>query len=187
MVEEATTQLLGRAARGDHQALEELVGFWQPRLHGLFLGLGADPHQAEDLVQETLLRALEHLPRWQPRASFKTWLYHVALNLWRDQKRRAYGRHELLGGILPKNGADLANPPLDAAGQAEREAVRHALLSLPLAQREVLVLRFYQELSLEEIARACRCSANTVKSRLRLALVKLRRELEAEHAQHEQE
>lgn len=61
------------------------------------------------------------------------------------------------------------------------------MLSLPLAQREVLVLRFYQELSLEEIARACRCSANTVKSRLRLALVKLRRELEAEHAQHEQE
>lgn len=175
-------QLIRLAASRDRRALEELVARYQPGLYRLFLSLGAGSHQAEDLVQETLLRALVYLPCWRPRAAFSTWLYRVAHNLWRDQRCRASSRREVPGSdqlaALP---AETVDQGAGVALEAERQAVQQALKTLPPEQREVVVLRFYQELSLAEIARVCNCPLNTVKSRLRLALVKLRRQLEAEH------
>jgi RNA polymerase sigma-70 factor (ECF subfamily) len=170
-----------RVQRGDAQGLTALV----ERHHGPLLGFvyrmtGGDRALAEDLVQEAFLRVMRAIGQYRYPRPFKPWLYAIALNLARDHYRRADTRH---AAALSEEAweSQPADPPDDGLlADAEGRQVAAAVHALPPHQREALVLRYYQGLSLDEIAAALDIPVGTVKSRLSLGLKRLRETLEPE-------
>jgi RNA polymerase sigma-70 factor (ECF subfamily) len=164
--------------RGDREALTLLV----ERYHGPILGFlyrmsGGDRSLAEDLVQETFLRALRSIGQYLHPRPFKPWLYAIALNLARDHYKQAEMRH--VDTILDVFEPSFDDPP-DARLQAGEEvrSVAAAVSKLPKRQREAVILRYYQGQSLAEIAEVLQVPVGTVKSRISLGLRRLRECLE---------
>ncbi|TPV95282.1 MAG: RNA polymerase sigma factor [Myxococcales bacterium FL481] len=175
--------------QGDVTAFEELVRRHRRGLYNFLLRSVASRSRAEELLQEVLLRVVRSRARYQPRAKFTTWVYTIARNLCVDESRRRpqwrevsleapRGRSEDSSTSLRQR---LATSEPTSVGPAEarqiRERVAAAVANLPGDQREVFVLRQVNELSFREIAEIASVSENTVKSRMRYALEKLRSEL----------
>ncbi len=149
-----------------------------------------DRDLAEDATQEVFLRMHRALDRFDTNRSFKTWLYTIAWNFARDHMRRRQRRGTELSLSAPSgrgagddrgasHGADVADSaaltPSDIAEKRERTAfVRQALDSLDPGQRALLVLREYEGLSYDELARVLGCRLGTVKSRVHRARSSLR-------------
>jgi RNA polymerase sigma-70 factor, ECF subfamily len=146
-------------------------------LYGYAMALSRNRAEAEDLVQETSLRALRAIDRLQPQSNVKAWLFAILRNVWLNQVRRAHLR--LFRLDTEKDGAsdpiDTAQDPHAVyASRVEREQVRAALQLLPVDFFEIIVLREYEELSYQEIATVLKCPLGTVMSRLARARSKLR-------------
>src|SRR5262245_30111043 len=125
--------------RGDPGAFEALVRETRPALGSFLRRLVASEHDVEDLVQETYLRAYQHRARWDSRASLKTWVYSIALNLARDRVRRN-------GSRKARETARPVAPPSDVRPERRElaERIRGIVQSLPDGQREVFVLYRYE-------------------------------------------
>jgi RNA polymerase sigma-70 factor (ECF subfamily) len=165
-------ELMRRWQGGDTASFEEIVRRWQGRV-GRLLARLAGPSAAADLCQEVFLRLYGAGARYREEGAFATWIYRIALNVARDAGRRrtcaALGEYEPLDDTAPD----------DALCRREAvELVTQALAQLPDALREVLVLRHYEGLSFEEIARLTHIPASTLKSRFAVALARLRVRLE---------
>jgi RNA polymerase sigma-70 factor (ECF subfamily) len=158
-------QLMLDFQRGSKEAFTELFGRYREPVFGFFRRRLADAARAEELAQETFLAVLRAAVRYEPRALFRTYLYGIALKQLSAERRKSTYREAW-------SEASQADPP--AAGSAEiGVAVREALAKLEADEREVLMLREYEELSYAEIAALQRVPVNTVRSRLfraRLAL-----------------
>ena len=116
-----------RAAAGERQAVSALVNRYSPGVLALATRMLADRAEAEDVTQETFIRAWKALPTWEPRAKFSTWLHRVALNLCYDRLRK---RRESTVAELPDQ-VDMALRPDDALDQSERvRAVESAIALL---------------------------------------------------------
>jgi RNA polymerase sigma-70 factor, ECF subfamily len=172
-----------RLRRGDPDALAAAISRYQHRLYRYLLRLVADPVTAEDLFQQTWVRVMESIRRYDARRSFEAWLFAVAHNLAIDYLRKS--RPESLDEMLPSGDvrgdrlADTGPDALDCLLEWERaEAVSTALRHLPAIHREVLTLRFEEDMKLEQIAEIVQIPLSTVKSRLRRALDGLRSRLE---------
>jgi RNA polymerase sigma-70 factor (ECF subfamily) len=171
-MEPSEAELMRRWRGGDTASFEEIVRRWQGRV-GRLLARLAGPSAAPDLCQEVFLRLYGAGARYREEGAFTTWIYRIALNVAHDAGRR---RH---------NGVPLGNHhPLDHAAPHDalcrREAVElvtRALARLPDALREVLVLRHYEGMNFEEIARLTGTPASTLKSRFGVALNHLRNHL----------
>ena len=139
-----------RYAAGDPEAARLLLDRLSPRLYRLALRLLADAAEAEDVVQEAMLRLWQIAPRWETGAAQPaTWVYRVALNLATDRLRRRRG--VALDTVAEP--ADEAPAPLDAMLDADRgKALEAALAQLPDRQRLAVVLRHLEGLSNPEIA-----------------------------------
>jgi RNA polymerase sigma-70 factor (ECF subfamily) len=149
-----------------------------PLLGFLYRLTGGDRPLAEDLAQETFLRVLRSLPQYQPPRPFKPWLYAVAVNAARDHFKRAETRRTL--AMPPDYDAPGEPSPLHALLEAETWAqVAGAVRALPAPQREVLLLRYSEGWPLADIAAALGIPEGTVKSRLSVALSRLRTHLTA--------
>jgi RNA polymerase sigma-70 factor (ECF subfamily) len=178
---------VARLRRGDLDALAELVGRYQHRLYRYLLRLVRQPAEAEDLFQQTWLRVAGQIRRYDPRRNFDAWLFILARNLAIDHLRRA--RPESLDAHeeseyekTPAALRDSAPTAIDVLIARERTyRLAAALEELPVLYREVLSLRFEEEMKLEEIAQVLDAPLSTIKSRLRRALEGLRRNLEARH------
>lgn len=159
---------------GDDAALGELLDRYRLRLFAFAVRRSGDAASAEDLFQETWLRVVRARASFDPSRRFSTWLFQIANNLCRDLARRraveAKGRERL------RADADL-EPPGDAR-PGLRIDVERSLAGLPDRLREVLVLRYYHQLSEREIARVAGVPPGTVKSRLHAAVRALRTEYE---------
>lgn len=131
---------------------------------------------AEDICQKTWLKIMQ-CTSYLPEASFRTFLYTIARNVLKDVKKSAYEKHEILDGEEESIPTDDLGPETTLALQEDISRVHQALLELPVLQREVVVLRFFSQMALEEIADLVGVGAETVKSRLRYAYARLRREL----------
>jgi RNA polymerase sigma-70 factor (ECF subfamily) len=185
--DESDEQLMRRFQRGDARAFETLMRRHRTPIHSFLRRLVGEPARAEDLLQETFLRVIRGAQAWEPRAQVRTWLFTIARNLAADEARRRPFREAepidapRLDGRAP--GERLADPgraPDDAAGDAQlRPLLEAALAGLPEEQREVFLLREHAGLSFPEIAEATGVNENTVKSRMRYALVGLRDRLAA--------
>jgi RNA polymerase sigma-70 factor (ECF subfamily) len=180
--------LILRAKAGDRRSFENLIMRYEKPLYGYLVRLLRDESAAEDAFQDTWLRVLKALDRFDPQLRVAPWVYRIATNLCRDQVRRRRhrahpsldqparpGEEGVLGELVPS-----PDPGPDARVESELlgEQVRLAVEQLPDRQREAFVLRHYQGLSYEEIARAQKCSLPAVKSNIHHAVVTLRRRLE---------
>jgi RNA polymerase sigma-70 factor (ECF subfamily) len=161
--------------RQDAGLLDQLIVRYQHRLLRYLLFLTANREQAEDLFQEVWMRVLTRGGQFNGKARFETWLFTIARNLVIDQRRKRTmsSLDELFeaGGDddrpLAFEVADREPDPFDRMSNVEdREQIAAALLHLDTLYREVLVLRFHEDLSLEEIAKVTRAPLSTVKSRL---------------------
>lgn len=185
--DETDEQLMRRFQRGDARAFETLMRRHRTPIHSFLCRHLGDRARAEDLTQETFLRLVKGAAAWEPRAAVRTFLFTIARNLSADEaRRRAFRETEPLDGARDGDppGDRLAGDgraPDDAAGDALlRPRLEAALAALPAEQREVLLLREHAGLSFPEIAEATGANENTVKSRLRYALLALRDRLAAE-------
>ena len=165
--------------------LDELIVRYQHRLLRYLLFLTGNRDTAEDLFQEVWMRVLVRGGQFNGHARFDTWLFAIARNLVIDhrRKRTLSSLDELIDGATEEDRsmrfevAAAGYTPFDHVSNLEdREQIAAALLSLDTLHREVLVLRFHEELSLEEIAKVTRAPLSTVKSRLYrgLAMIKPR-------------
>lgn len=164
--------------------LTRLITEHQGALFAFLYRMCGDADLAEELMQESFVRALRAAERYQPQAKVSTWLFSIAANLLRDRWRRQSRR----GDELPLDDLPVAAPETTeslALQHLSHEEVRRALLELPLEHRSALVLRYYHDLSYEEIARALAIPIGTVRSRIHNGLTKLKRLLEKEGAWNE--
>lgn len=169
-------QLMARIVSGDSGALRPLVERYQEPLHGyLFRMLDGDSGIAEDCVQETFLRLIK--PRkYDDGQSFKPWVYRIATNVAIDQirKRKPMWLRESFEAA-----SELRGPEAVVERAEATVAIRTALKQLPEDSRTVLMLRFYGDLSLQEIADALEIPLGTVKSRLFTAGQRMREQMAA--------
>jgi RNA polymerase sigma-70 factor, ECF subfamily len=148
-------------------------------LYGYAMVLSRNPTEAEDLVQETYLRALRAIDRLRADGSVKSWLFTILRNIWLNQVRQRRTAPDLVELDADKKDA---NEPADAdqdpltgyVNRVEREQVRAAIEQLPLELREIIILRECEELSYQDIAALLDCPPGTVMSRLARARSKIR-------------
>jgi RNA polymerase sigma-70 factor (ECF subfamily) len=186
--DETDEQLMRRFQRGEARAFETLMRRHRTPIHAFLCRLLGDRARAEDLLQETFLRVVKGVAGWEPRAAVRTWLFTIARNLAADEaRRRVFRDADSLDAARESEAprgervADGGRAPDDAAGDAlVRPRLEAALAALPAEQREVFLLREHAGLSFPEIAEATGANENTVKSRLRYALVALRDRLAAQ-------
>jgi RNA polymerase sigma-70 factor (ECF subfamily) len=167
--------------RRDPDLLDHLIAQYQYRLFRYLFCLTASREMAEDLFQETWFRVLDRGHQYNGSTSFEGWLFTIARNLVVDLHRR---RKPSSLDSLEEPPADAGRPsPLDEAARHQQEDRMHASLDrLPAVYREVLLLRFQEELSLPEIAEVVAAPLPTVKSRLYRGLEMLRQEFGEAHA-----
>lgn len=164
--------------QGSAGALEALVRRHHAPLLAHLARLTADPHLAEDLTQETFVRLVREAQSYHYPRPFMPWLYAIARNLVRNHWQSAYHRHVQSGTeTIEMPGSD-PDPSEWLERIERREGMQAALAHLSFEHREVLSLRFGQEMSVEETAAALGVQPGTVKSRTFNALRRLRGRLE---------
>ncbi len=183
-LEKSEAELIVMSCAGDRDAFYCLV---QPCERGVFSAAMAilnNAADAEEVVQEAVLKALAALPRFRGEAKFSTWLIQITINEAR-LKRRKDRRHlydsideqrtDDQGDCFPKDFADWREIPSEELQRKElREALKRALDSLSPKYREVLILRDIQHLSIQETAQALSISEGSVKTRLLRARLQMR-------------
>ena len=159
-------ELIIRAQRGDRQAFGELVSLHHKGVINVVFRLCSDRNHAEDAAQEAFIRAWQKLPSYQPKASFRSWVYRIATNAVLDELRKQKE-------TINVDGLQVADPAQSIEerliNRQEVERVQAAILALPEASRAVLVLREFEGLSYQEIADTLKIPKGTVMSRLNYA------------------
>lgn len=172
--------LLAVAEHRDRDAFAALFEHFAPRLKGYLIRLGAQPMQAEEMAQEAMVSVWRKAEQFDPaRASAATWIFRIARNLRLDAGRR----EQIMAGFEPdlSDAPDAPETPEGATVARERDdRVRAAMANLSPEQVQVLRLSFFQDRPHSEIADELNLPLGTVKSRIRLALQRLRAALEGE-------
>jgi RNA polymerase sigma-70 factor, ECF subfamily len=161
-------QLILEFQKGSREAFREMFERYRDPLYGFFRRRLDHPGRAEELTQECFLALLRNVARYEPRAGFRSYLYGIAINMVLAERRKA-------GREVPRaENYDCADHEvsLDAGLW-----VRHALEQLEKTDREILMLREYEQLSYAEIAGVLRLPVNTVRSRLFRARMALKEKL----------
>jgi RNA polymerase sigma-70 factor (ECF subfamily) len=155
--------------RGSREAFTELFERYREPVHGFFCRRLRDASRAEELAQETFLAVLRGVERYEPRASFRTYLYAIAFRQISGEWRR-----------VKRESAAPQSEPAMRDGRDEILWLRRAVEQLDETHREVLLLREFEQLSYDEIAALLRIPVNTVRSRLFRARMELKALLDPE-------
>ena len=160
---------------GSRAAFEELFARYRKPLYGFFGRRLNNSERADDLTQETFLAVIRAVSRYEPRASVRTYLYGIALKLVAAERRRVF-RNSAWSSAL---GLGTTEPNTDRTPDTVLW-VRQALERLDASDREILMLREYEQLSYSDIAELLRIPVNTVRSRLFRSRLALKGYLESE-------
>jgi RNA polymerase sigma-70 factor (ECF subfamily) len=163
--------------RQDLALVDELVERYQYRLVRYLIYLTARRDSVDDWAQETWLRVLDRAQQYDGRSRFETWLFSIARNLAIDDLRR---RRESTSDVPDRAAPEAASPFLAAARSQDAVRLAAALDGLDPIYREVLLLRFQEDLSLEEIGRVVCAPVATVSSRIHRGLARLRSQWEGD-------
>lgn len=181
MNDDSDWNTVARAQAGDEQAFAELVRRYQHRIVQFCYRMTGSAQEAEDLAQESFIRLYRHLSRLSPQAKFSTLLFGIARNLALNAVRDA-GRRAQTVAPPPATVRDIRSGgrhPDELAHLKELDAmIRDGLKALSPAHREILVLREFNGLDYDAIARIVRCRKGTVRSRLARAREQLRLRIE---------
>lgn len=180
-------ELVRRFLRGDESAFNRIVARHREKIYAVVMGVLRNPHDAEEIVQDTFIRAHRGLKNFRGDSSLATWLHHVAVNLarnryWYFQRRKRHATMSLDCPIGEDGTANLADfMSSEESGPARErmhtefvELVTACMEQLPAAQREILALRNRLNRSYDEIATALQIEVGTVKSRIARARGQLR-------------
>jgi len=189
LTQEADEDLMVRYQRGEVRAFEVLLGRHRRAVFNFILRYVGDKETAEDLLQETFMRVIKGADAYKRQAKFTTWLYTIARNLCVDQtRRRKHRRHASLDA--PMSSGDDSGTLLDVLPSNEmasdrksvnkqlHQRLQGAIAALSEEQREVFLMREFLDMPFKQIAEVVGVPENTVKSRMRYALEKLRLDLE---------
>ena len=186
---QAVTVLLAQCQAGDKSAWDALVGAYWQRLYGFAWRSTKNRDLAHDLVQETFLRVVQKLERYDHRDKFDAWLFRILVNLIRDQSRSRVRRPVRSTVVDSNTGAEITDDMAGRTGhpsdpvhlQEDVQRLYEALEQLPEIDRQVLLLRHYGEMPFKDIAKMLHCPLGTVLARAHRALGKLRVTMEVSH------
>ena len=190
----AIAELLSRCQAGDKAAWDQLVDAYWQRLFGYALRATGKAELAQDLVQETFLRIVQRLGKYDDQGKFEAWLFRILVNLVRDHGR-SLSRHPTQSTVIEADGeriemtdelAGKVPAPFDPLHHREEvDALQVALRKLPEGDRQILMLRHFADMPFKDIARTLNCPIGTVLARAHRALGKLRGLMEVGHDETE--
>ena len=159
--------LIARLKSGDTDAVGEVVELYKRQLFTFILRMVNNHESAEDIFQETWLRVVRSVKYFRGESKFSTWLFQIAANLCRDSIRKSNKRV-----MVPLEEAEsvACEPGVDPVRIIEAEKVREAVNELPFKMREVIVLRYFHDMTDNEISRIVGCPLGTVKTRFHRAI-----------------
>jgi len=160
---------------GDAVAFSRLVEKYRKAVYAVAYRFAGNHEEADDIAQETMIKAYENLHRFRGEASFKTWLLRIAANLSINLVKS--GRIAKDSGAAPDDAwrGGEASPPLEGMMATERrQALRAAIARLPPKQRQTLLLKTFQNMTCEEVAAVMKCSPGTVKANVFNAVKRLK-------------
>lgn len=177
MIEISDNDVIQMVRNGDRKAFSLLVRRHQRSLLRLSVRFVKDMDVAEDVVQESFIKAYERLASFEARSTFRSWLFQIAINTAKNKLRSR--RDET---------SDIDSVPLAVAARAETGLLHNAVATLiqkhvdelPFKQKTALTLRIYEDLSFKEIAEIMDCPYDTAKANYRHALMRLREELQSQ-------
>ena len=177
-------ELIQRVCRGEYEAFYELVRPYERAIYFAAMGVLNNPADAEEVAQETVLKAFNALPNFRFEAKFSTWIIQIAINesrmKLRKDRRHLYEsidpeREDEEGDYKPRDFADWREIPSEELQRKElREALKRAMASLAPKYREVLILRDVQHVSIAETAKILGITEASVKTRLLRARLQMR-------------
>ncbi len=185
-------ELVKQAQAGNFEAFTDLINAHKKKIYALSWKLTGNSQDAEDIVQETFLKAIDKSDTFRSEASFGTWLYTIALNLGRAQfAKRKQAELKPLEDYLPGHDHsaldasdpvhsrlfDWKDPHQELESAQLREAINSALEELPYKYREAFILRYFEEMSVKEVAEMTGESVASAKSRILRARLALRESL----------
>jgi RNA polymerase sigma-70 factor (ECF subfamily) len=186
---QAIAVLLSRCQAGDRSAWDTLVDAYWQRLFGYALRATNNAELAQDLVQETFLRIVQRLGRYDDQGKFEAWLFRILVNLVRDHGR-SLSRHPTQSTVIEIGGERIeltdelsgkVPPPVAPLHlQEDVDALQIAMRKLPEGDRQILLLRHFADMPFKDIARTLNCPIGTVLARAHRALGKLRGLMEVE-------
>ena len=168
---------------GNTKVFSRLIDNYKSMVYNLAYRMSNNPHEAEDISQEAFLRAYQSLAHFNPSYKFSTWLYQITLNIIRDKYKKKEIDYVSLDTPIETDDSEFYHQPEDSTNNPEQiiaqkenlQAIQHAIFSLPLKYREVIVLRHLQDLSYIEISNILKLPSGTVKIRLYRAREQLKR------------
>lgn len=165
------SSLFARPQAGAAMTVEEFIQQYQPVVYRLAISILSDPAEAEDVTQEAVMAALDALDSYRGDAALKTWVYSIALNACRRRLQKGHTRERLQQALTHLFRRESHTPSLEEAASRdeEREIVWRAVTSLDDTYRLPVLLRYYEGLSIAEIAEALKTSERTVYVRLNKA------------------
>jgi RNA polymerase sigma-70 factor (ECF subfamily) len=187
MLDQLENRLTKLALKGDQQAFAEIVDLYKDKIFHLAYRMLNNRHEAEDVVQETFLRVFKNLDRYDPNQKFSTWIYRIGTNLCIDRLRKRKPTYSLDADMNDQEGLDGYSliPSVDQTPESEllmsvtKQLVYNAIDSLPSKYKSVMILRYLQELSLQEISDVLGMPVTTIKTRVHRGREFLRKKLES--------
>ena len=171
---------LEQCREGDSLAIERLVQTYQGEVYRLALSILDDSDEADDATQEVFLSVLRALESFRGHAAFKTWLFSITVNVCRNRLGRAKSRGRLQQMLQSLFSLEQAHPEKEAVQNEAGAALGRAIRALDDKHRIPVILRYYHDLSVADIAEMLGVPIGTVHSRLNHAREKLRRLLKEE-------
>ena len=171
-------ELIQKAGRGDAYAFEQLMAAHENKMYAVALRMCGNREDAQDCLQEAMVRVYRALSGFKGQSSFSTWVYRITMNSCLDELRRRKNRMTssldamLENGFAPSDDGD--TPEQSSLRSEQRRALERAIRELPEDMRAAIVLRDVQGLSYEEIAQALEANVGTIKSRISRGREKLR-------------
>ncbi|MEQ6390575.1 RNA polymerase sigma factor SigW [Bacillaceae bacterium S4-13-58] len=184
-METIINQRIKEVKKGDQSAFEDVVSFYQNKVYQICYKMLGNSHEAEDVAQEAFLRAYMNIHSYDEQRKFSTWLYRIATNLSIDRIRKKkpdfYLDAEVKGAeglnMYSRISADQPLPEEEIESLELQEYLQKEILSLPEKYRAVIVLRYLDELPLQEISEILDIPVGTVKTRVHRGREALRKKL----------
>ncbi|TVY03335.1 RNA polymerase sigma factor SigW [Cohnella terricola] len=180
------TRLVRLALKGNQRAFAEIVDLYKDKLYHLAYRMSGNRQEAEDVVQETFLRVYRSLDRYDMNQKFSTWIYRIATNLCIDRLRKRKAVYSLDAESTDREGLDgyAMLPSDDRTPESElllsetQRIIHEAIATLPVKYKSVMILRYLQDLSLQEISDVLDMPVTTIKTRVHRGREFLRKKLE---------